>query len=116
MAAAWFNRLADPARARAISAGTEPAAQVHPEVVEAMREEGIDLSRARPQRLTPELAAQAYLLVTMGCGEACPAVPGILRADWPLSDPKGKGIDQVRSIRDEIRRRVEKLVDDEGWA
>src|SRR5688572_21026673 len=86
MAAAIFNRLADPLKARAISAGTEPAARVHPEVVVAMREQGIDLSSVSPQKLTAELASQAELLVTMGCGEACPAVPGLSRDDWPLED------------------------------
>jgi arsenate reductase len=111
MAAAWFNHLADPNKARAISAGTEPAASVHPEVIQAMKEEGIDLSRATPRKLTRELAAQAHLLITMGCGEACPAVPGVRREDWPLPDPKGQGLDQVRAIRDDIKRRVQDLLD-----
>lgn len=115
MAAAFFNALADPRRARALSAGTEPAARVHPEVVEAMREVGIDLSTARPARLTAELAASVQLLVTMGCGEACPHVPGLPRQDWPLSDPKGQAVEQVRRIRDEIRGRVEKLLDEMSW-
>ena len=104
MAAAFFNRLADPAKARAISAGTQPGLRVHPEVVEAMREVGMDLSGARPQ-----------LLVTMGCGDECPVMPGADRADWPLEDPKGQPIEKVRQIRDEIRRRVEKLVQSRGW-
>ena len=115
MAAAWFNRLADPAKARAVSAGTAPAERVHPEVVAVMREEGIDLSDARPQRLTPELAEQAQLLITMGCGDECPYVPGLRRDDWPLDDPKGKPIAQVREIRDEIRERVRTLAEREGW-
>lgn len=116
MAAAWFNRLADPARARALSAGTQPGAHVHPEVVEVMREAGVDLSRQTPQFLSDELARAASLLVTMGCGEACPAVPGLRRDDWPLEDPKGKPRSRVREIRDEIRARVERLVSAEGWA
>jgi len=115
MAAAYFNALADPAQARAVSAGTEPAERVHPEVVQAMREVGIDLSSARPQRLTAELASKAQLLVTMGCGDACPFVPGLRREDWPLPDPKGQAPARVREIRDEIRERVRKLVEENGW-
>jgi arsenate reductase len=115
MAAAIFNMLADPSKAQAISAGTEPAAHVHPEVVEVMRELGVDLSTALPRKLTDELAGKADLLVTMGCGEACPVVPGVERADWPLDDPKGKAIDLVRRVRAEIERRVRDLVDARGW-
>jgi arsenate reductase len=115
MAAAFFNALADPARARAVSAGTVPAERVHPEVVAAMREVGVDLSGARPQRLSDELAASAQVLVTMGCGEACPVVPGLKRDDWPIDDPKGRPLDEVRRIRDEIRRRVEALLSAEKW-
>jgi arsenate reductase len=115
MAAAWFNRLADPSLARAISAGTSPANRVHPEVVAAMREAGIDLQNATPQRLTPELAEGATLLVTMGCGDACPVVPGAERDDWPLDDPKGKPLDEVRAIRDDVRRRVVGLLEGKGW-
>jgi len=81
-----------------------------------MREVGFDLSAARPQRLTPERAAESSLLVTMGCGDACPYVPGLERKDWPLEDPKGKGIDAVRRIRDEIRLRVDRLVAERGWS
>lgn len=110
MAAAWFNKLADPANARAISAGTNPGTRVHPEVVAAMREAGLDLADARPQKLTPELAEGAELLVTMGCGDECPFVPGLHREDWPLEDPKGQPIERVREIRDEIRARVEALI------
>jgi arsenate reductase len=116
MAAALFNLLADPSRARAISAGTEPGARVHAEVVEVMRELGVDLSTARPQHLTPELAAHAQLLVTMGCGEACPVVPGLRREDWPLPDPKNQPLGRVRVIRGEIERRVRHLLRAEGWA
>src|SRR3990170_4642428 len=102
IAAAWFNQLADPAKARGISAGTEPGPRVHPEVSEAMKEAGIDLSGATPQKLTPELAQQAQVLVTMGCGDKCPYVPGARIEDWPLPDPKGQPVTRVREIRDEI--------------
>ncbi len=115
MAAAFFNALTDPARARAVSAGTAPAVAVHPEVVTVMREVGIDLAAARPSRLTDELAAHAQLLVTMGCGEACPFVPGLRREDWNLPDPKGQSLEQIRAIRDDVRRRVERLVADHDW-
>ncbi len=115
MAAAFFGALADPARARALSAGTRPGERVHPEVVEAMREVGIDLSGARPQLLTDELARQADLLVTMGCGEDCPVVPGVERDDWPLEDPSGRAADAVRRIRDQIGARVAELLRARGW-
>jgi arsenate reductase len=111
MAAAFFNALtAKSGSAHAISAGTDPADRVHPEVVDVMREVGIDLAAAQPQRLTEQLAQDANLLVTMGCGDKCPYVAGLQVADWPLVDPKGKSIDDVRRIRDEIRSRVEALV------
>ena len=113
MAAALFNKLADPTKARALSAGTNPGERVHPEVVTVMREEGVDLVDARPQKLTSELASQAQLLITMGCGDECPFVPGVRRDDWPLEDPKGQPVERVREIRDDIRRRVEALVDAE---
>jgi arsenate reductase len=114
MAAAFFNALADPAKARALAAGTEPGERVHPEVVAVMREVGIDLGAAKPRKLTPELAAGARLLVTMGCGEACPAVPA-RREDWPLPDPKGQPPERVRAIRDEVRERVRALLAAEAW-
>ena len=114
MAAAFFNTLADPSKARALSAGTHPGDRVHPEVVAVMQEEGIDLSGARPRTLTSELAAEAQLLITMGCGDECPYVPGARRDDWPLDDPKGQSIERVRAIRDDIRARVEALVLQEG--
>jgi len=116
MAAAFFNELADPTKARALSAGTEPGERVHPEVVEAMQEAGMDLSAARPQLLTPALAAGARLLVTMGCGEACPLVPGVRREDWALPDPKGQPLERVREIRDEIRELIRKLIESERWS
>jgi arsenate reductase len=114
MAAAFFNSLADPTKARAVSAGTNPGTRVHPEVVEVMREEGIDLAGATPQRLTDELARGASALITMGCGEACPLVPGLQRDDGPLEDTKGKPVEQVRRIRDEVRARVQTFIDSEG--
>ena len=116
MAAAWFNALSDPEKARAISAGTEPGTRVHPEVLEVMKEAGVDLSNQSPQFLSDELARTATLLVTMGCGEACPVVPGLRRADWPLEDPKGKPLARVREIRDEVKDRVLRLLAEEGWA
>lgn len=115
MAAALFNQLARSELARAVSAGTHPAERVHPEVVTAMQELGLDLSNAKPQRLTEELARGAYLLVTMGCGDECPHVPGLKRDDWPLADPRGRGLEQVREIRDDIHSRVRLLVEREGW-
>ncbi len=115
MAAALFNQLADPAQARAISAGTEPGDHIHPEVLQAMHEIGIDLSTVRPQKLTRELAATASLLITMGCGESCPVVPGLKRDDWPLEDPKGKSVERTREIRAEIVERVHNLLVKNGW-
>jgi len=115
MAAAFFRQLADPRRARAISAGTQPGDRVHPVVVDVMREVGIDLSQALPRRFTDDLASSASLLVTMGCGDECPFVPGVTRDDWPLTDPKGKTLAEARTIRDEIRSRVEALVKTRGW-
>jgi arsenate reductase len=115
MAAAFFNMLVNREKARALSAGTQPGGRVHPEVVTAMNEAGVDLSGASTTRLTPELAQQADMLITMGCGDECPYVPGAERDDWPLDDPKGKPIEQVRAIRDEVRSRVETLIDRGGW-
>jgi len=114
MAAAFFNQLADPAKAEAISAGTEPSPRVHPEVLSVMQEIGIDLSNAKPRKLTEELLQDAKLLITMGCGDKCPCVPGLRREDWPLRDPKGQPIDEVRAIRDEIQARVRSLLYREG--
>lgn len=116
MAAAFFNALSDPAKARAVSAGTQPGVRVHPEVQAAMAEVGIDLSGATPQRLTDDLAQGAQWLITMGCGDACPYVPGLKRGDWPLEDPKGKPVERVREIRDDVRARVVDLLASEGWA
>jgi arsenate reductase len=115
MAAAFFSAIADPTKAVAISAGTQPGERVHPEVLAVMREVGIDLAGAIPRRLTPEMAQGASLLVTMGCGDECPVVPGLRRNDWPLVDPKGQPLDVVRQIRDDVKRRVVALVSSEGW-
>jgi protein-tyrosine-phosphatase len=113
MAAAFFNQLADPAKAMAISAGTDPGLRVHPEVLTAMQEIGIDLSNSKPQKLTDELARDAQLLITMGCGDRCPYVPGLRRDDWPLRDPKGQSMVEVRAIRDDIKARVKSLLNHE---
>ncbi len=113
MAAAFFNQLADPQKAHGISAGTEPGLRVHPEVQAVMQEIGIDLSNAKPQKLTEDLARDAHLLITMGCGDKCPYVPGLRRDDWPLRDPKGLPAEDVRSIRDEVKVRVLTLIEAE---
>jgi arsenate reductase len=115
MAAALFNALADPAKADALSAGTKPGPAIHPEVATVMREIGIDLSSASPRLLTAELAGTARLLITMGCGDECPHVPGLERDDWALPDPKGRPLEEVRVIRDDIRGRVASLVEARGW-
>jgi arsenate reductase len=111
MSAALFDHAAD-GRHRALSAGSEadPNGRVHPPVVEVMRELGIDLSDRRPQRLTRELAEQADVVVTMGCGDACPYIPGKRYIDWELPDPKGRPVEEVRATRDDIARRVRELV------
>jgi arsenate reductase len=96
MAAAFFSAVADPAQATAVSAGTQPGDHVNPAVIEAMREVGIDLSAAHPQRLTDRLTQDASLLITMGCGDECPYVPGLARDDWPLPDPNSRSLDEVR--------------------
>jgi arsenate reductase len=113
MAAAFFNAVADPGKARAISAGTQPADRVHPAVVDAMRERGMDLSSNRPQLLTPALATGATWLVTMGCGDACPVVPGVRREDWAIDDPANQPIGRARAIRDEIYTLVKAFVERE---
>jgi len=115
MAAAFFNTLANPARARAISAGTRPATAVHPEVVMVMRELGIDLSGAKPQYLSSDLTKDAHIVITMGCGDDCPLIPGVERDEWPLDDPKGQPLETARRIRDEIKKRVTELVKERKW-
>ncbi len=112
MSQALFERATDGAHT-ALSAGTTPAAQVHPEVVQVMRELDIDLAGRRPQLLTRELAEQADLIVTMGCGDRCPYIPGKRYLDWDLPDPQGRPLDEVRAIRDEIARRIASLLADE---
>src|SRR3954465_8671607 len=111
MSAALFARAAG-GRHRALSAGTTPGDRVHPEVVEVMRELGIDLADRTPQRLTTELAEQADVVVTMGCGDECPYIPGKRYLDWDLPDPKGRPVADVRAIRDEIAARVSRLVEE----
>jgi arsenate reductase len=115
MAAAFFNALADPTAARALSAGTDPAERVHPAVAQVMRELGIELGDARPRRLTADLVARADVLITVGCGAACPLVPGVPHEDWALPDPKDEPVERVREIRDQIRARVEALIASSGW-
>jgi arsenate reductase (thioredoxin) len=111
MSQALFERAAG-GRHRALSAGSEadPSGHVHPPVVEVMREVGIDLAGRRPQPLTAELARRADVVVTMGCGDACPHVSGVRVVDWDLEDPKDRPVAEVRATRDEIARRVERLV------
>ena len=115
MAAGFFNALADPALAHGISAGTQPAEHVHPEVLQVMREGGIDLGGATPALLTDAVATGVQVLVTMGCGETCPFVPGVERIEWDISDPKGQPLERVRAIRDDLRARVEQLIATHGW-
>ena len=115
MAAAFFNALADPSAARALSAGTDPAERVHPAVAQVMRELGLELGDAPPRHLTRDLVARADVLITMGCGAACPVVPGVPHEDWPLPDPKDEPVERVREIRDRIRARVEALIARSGW-
>ena len=107
--------MADPQKANAVSAGTQPGIQVHPEVVEVMKEVGIDVASEKPKFLSQELASTANLLITMGCGDACPYVPGLEIQDWNLPDPKGLPIELVREIRDEIRVKVASLIQERGW-
>ena len=115
MAAAFFNQLADRQKAQAVSAGMEPGPRIHAEVLVVMKEVGIDLSEAVPQKLTEELVRNAQLLITMGCGDQCPYVPGLLRDDWPLPDPKGLPMEEVRAIRDDVKKRVVALLKANFW-
>lgn len=109
MSQALFERASN-GRHTAESAGTRPAEHVHPEVVSVMQELGIDLRSRVPQRLTPALAERADVVVTMGCGDQCPYIPGVRYIDWDLADPSGRPLDEVRAIRDDIERRVTQLV------
>ena len=111
MSQALFERAAE-GRHHALSAGTTPGERVHPEVVEVMRELGIDLADRVPRALTTELAEQADVVVTMGCGDECPYIPGKRYLDWDLEDPKGRPVDEVRATRDDIDRRVRELVEE----
>ena len=111
MSQALFQQIAN-GRHESRSAGTRPAEQVHPVVVAAMREQGIDLSARRPQKLTDELGEWADVVVTMGCGDECPYIPGKKYIDWDLTDPADQPLDAVRAIRDEINTRVEQLARD----
>jgi arsenate reductase (thioredoxin) len=111
MSQALFQRVAN-GHHESRSAGTRPAEHVHPFVVDAMREQGIDLSARRPQKLTDDLARWADVVVTMGCGDECPYIPGKKYIDWDLADPAGKSLDEVRAIRDEINRRIKGLASD----
>ena len=105
MSQALFERAAS-GRHTADSAGTSPAERIHPEVVEVMREEGIDVSNRRPKKLEREAAEAADVVVTMGCGDECPYIPGRRYVDWDLPDPTGRPVEEVREIRDEIKLRV----------
>jgi arsenate reductase (thioredoxin) len=109
MSQALFERAVG-GRHRTLSAGTTPADRVHPEVVEVMAELGIDVSGRTPRLLTRDLAEQADVVVTMGCGDECPYIPGKRYLDWDLEDPKGRTVEEVRATRDEIERRVEALI------
>jgi arsenate reductase len=109
MAAGWLRRLAgDSVEVR--SAGSEPADQINPVAVEAMREVGIDITANTPRKLDWDTAQSSDVLITMGCGDVCPVFPGKRYLDWDLDDPAGQDLDAVRPIRDEIRRRVERLI------
>jgi arsenate reductase len=111
MSRAFFEAAAK-GRHAAESAGTTPAERVHPEVVEAMRERGVELASAKPRQLTRAMAERADVVVTMGCGDECPYVPGKRYVDWDLPDPKGLPVEEVRRIRDDIERRVRALLAD----
>jgi arsenate reductase (thioredoxin) len=113
MSEAFFRNSAD-AKHQSRSAGTQPADRVHPVVAEAMREIGVDVSRGRPQKLTDEMGRWADIVITMGCGDECPFIPGKTYLDWDLVDPAGKSLEEVRLIRDDIKGRVERLVNELG--
>ena len=109
MAAGYLEHLAGD-RIQVLSAGSQPADQINPVAVQAMAEEGIDITSAQPKVLTTEAVQESDVVVTMGCGDECPFFPGKRYEDWKLDDPAGQGIEAVRPIRDEIRRRVEELI------
>jgi arsenate reductase len=116
MAAALFNKLANPKRAHAVSAGTRPGQAVHRQVVAAMHEIDVDLSQARPQYLSSDVTNDAHIVITMGCGDECPLIPGVERDDWPMDDPTEQPVEVVRRIRDDIRNRVSELIKERRWA
>ena len=116
IASAFFNQLADPTKATSVSAGLEPAAHVQDEVIEVMREVGIDLTDVEPIGLTGRMLTDLNFLVTLGCPERCPTIPLSRRRDWRLPDPSNLSVDEVRVIRDEIRGLVTGLIHDMGWA
>jgi arsenate reductase len=111
MALGWMEHLAS-GRVEALSAGSEPADQINAVAVAAMAEVGIDIANFEPKRWTTEMLSNTDVVVTMGCGDECPYVPGARYVDWPLDDPRGQGIEKVREIRDEIERRVRELIDE----
>ena len=115
IANAFFNQLADPAKAHGVAAGLEAADRVQDEVVEVMREVGIDLAAVRPVELTGRMLTELNFLVTLGCAERCPGIPLARRQDWRLRDPKGLSLDAVRAIRDEVRGLVIELIQERGW-
>ncbi|AZZ37260.1 low molecular weight phosphatase family protein [Bdellovibrio sp. qaytius] len=115
MAAAFFNKYADPTKAKAISAGTQPAPQVHPEVKAVMNEIEISLANASPKLLTVELATEASYLITMGCKENCPYIPDLKILDWPFQDPKGQSLESVRLTRDSIREQIMDFLMQKKW-
>ena len=111
MALGWFTHFAH-GRARALSAGSEPADVINPMAIEAMAEVGIDITAEAPKRWTDETLTGSDVVITMGCGDTCPIVPGTRYEDWPLEDPAGKDLETVRRVRDQIRDRVEQLLRD----
>ena len=116
IANAFFNQLADPAKARSVSAGLDPVERVQAEVIEVMREVGIDLSNVTPIGLTGQMLTELDFLVTLGCPERCPMIPRSRRQDWVLRDPSNLSVDEVRALRDEILALVTALIHDKGWA
>lgn len=115
MAAAFFNKHRTQDTVKGISAGTNPASEVHPVVREIMLEVGIDLSNITPIKLTPELAKTVSTIVTMGCGETCPYVPGVKIVDWSITDPKNKPVDVARVIRNEIENRIKVFITENNY-
>jgi arsenate reductase (thioredoxin) len=115
IANAFFNQLADPAKAHGMAAGLEAASHVQDEVIEVMREDGIDLSAVQPVELTGRMLTELNFLVTLGCAERCPTIPLGRRQDWRLHDPKEMSLDAIRALRDEIHGLVMELIQEKGW-